>query len=353
MNFDDGYILNLAIKISDIDMIKKYSKKVKLTANTENELYKNIYKYCFDKNIFKIFTQSKITFEKNQSLFQKHLLNMLKNPYDNYEMIAEFLSNFKNYNLNFFEEQQDNSTTSKSDSIITCLMKMDNQSNKKVKLMNLFLSNKVYTESKYSELLNSEAKCKTQNLFEKQKSCVLQENSSEDLLKITDYNLDLNFKNSKGLVNSKILADEDPMLMETLFLEKLENLSKQKNEENFYLYEKNNYLYFSPVEKCDINKLKELKFYKKKFVAATNNEKYKNEIIKFNLERFVNEPRESEKINFNDLEFKILLLNLKLRSMFDVCSASLSNDNLEEFFNKQHVNLLDNFMFEHILLEKI
>ena len=156
--------------------------------------------------------------------------------------------------------------------------------------------------------------------------------------------IDLNSKNSKGLTSSKLLSEEDPTLMETLFLEKLENLTKMKNEENFFMFEKNN-KYFASFENFDFNKLKEMYLFK--------NFGNKNEIIKKNLERYVNEPNESEKINFNDIEYKILLLNLKLKSMFDVESVALSNYNMENFFNKQHVDSLDKFMFENILLERI
>jgi len=332
MIFDDEYILNLAIKISDLETIKNYARKVKLDKQNEQIIHKNIYKYCLDKNIFKIYEPNKIKNEKDKNLFQNHILNLIKNRNDNYEMIFHFLSFYKNADFDFFSEDKN--------SIMTTLTKIENLNNKKTKLMDLFF-NKIYIKSKYSELYESQPMSKTKNFFDMKKN---DKENSFSLDEILNFQINLNFKNSKGLTHSKILSDEDPTLIENLFLEKMENITKFKDEDNSYLYEKTN-VCFSPIEDYDMRKLKEINIFKK----FSN----KNDIIKQNLTRFIQEPFDSQKINFNDLEFRILLLNLKLRSMFDINPTSLNNNNIELFFNQQHIKYLDKFMLDNILLERI
>ena len=326
MIFDDKYILNLSIKLSDIDKVKEYSKKVKINQVLENEIYSNIYKYCFDKRIFEIFPCNKINYETKRNLFIDHLLLMVKNNNDNIEMIVTFFSHLKNPNLNFFDN------TELDESLIKNIIKLNNYYNKKVKLLDYFFS-KNYTPSKYIFLKNLDSKEKLENIFSK--------NSEEKILKnqIKLINFDLNFndKNSKGYTNSKILLDEDPTLMEAILLEKIENSTRRKNNDNSYLFEKNNF-YFYPIEN---------------FVGKNSYFNNINNDIKKNLERFVEEPVNSKNINFDDIENKLLLFNIKLKSMYEIYSVSLADVNLENHLNKQHTRFLEKFIFENIFLEKI
>lgn len=337
MIFDEGYILNLAIRISDFDTINKYSRNAKKYFKSEKDLHELLYRYSIDKKIFSIFNLNKPDLNKNPKIFNKSIVSMINNPSNNYEAIVEFLKINKRNNLNFFIDD--------NKSVLTSLIYLNDSGLKKNKLFNIFLRKK-YVGSTSSVIINAPPKDRMKNLLENIDPKNLNSSNLSDIEEaISNIELDLNFKNSKGMKNSKIISEDDPTLLENLFLEKLENLTVKKNIDNSYLFNENS-LYFRALENKDLQSLKD---YNDNYKIYRD----KNELIKSYLKKFISEPIESEKISFNDIEFKAFLLNIKLKSMFEIKCLSLNNNNFEEFLNKKHLQVLDNFLFENLLLEKI
>lgn len=330
MIFDERYILNLAIKISDVEMINKTFNRTRINPLFEKELYDNISKYTYDPQIYSIFDLNKPNYENNKDLFTSHLTNMINNPNDNTEMIVKFLRNFKEKNLNNFLDEKR--------SIITSTIKYPFSYNKKKKLINLFFLD-FHEKGKYSELADCTKAEKISSFFSGKKT----EKKFEEN---ENLNVDLNMKNAAGLTNSKILSDEDPTLLDSLFLEDIENLTKNKNSENFYLFKKRHF-YFLPYE----NKNENWNFFGLFGSGVGNNE----DKIKKDFEDFIDEEKNSAKVNYNDIEFKLFMLNNKLRSMFEIKTFSDNGNDINgtDGFNKLHVRTLEKFMFENILLEKI
>jgi len=248
MKFDDSYMLNLSVKLSDYENAKKYKAKV------DEELIKVLFNYNTDKNVFNLFKKNKFT--NNPEL----ILNLVANPFNNFEICKEYINN-KDTNINkFFDENR---------SIITSLINSDSQ--KKLKLLSLLLENEKF---------------------------------------------EFNLKNENGLTNSQILSIENPTNIDTVFLEKVENLLKNKTDDNKHL------------------------FYN---LPKTSTEDH--------IKKFASEPQDSYKINFADIELNLLKLNLKLRKMYEFDIIKLSNDDIP--FNKLHLSIINNFLFDKLLLDKI
>lgn len=250
MKFDDSYMLKLSVKLSDYENAKKYK-----SSKVDEDLIKVLFNYNTDKNIFNLFKKNK--FINNPDL----LLNLVANPFNNFEICEEYLNNNTIINK-FFDINS---------SIITSLINSDSQ--KKIKLLSLLLENEKF---------------------------------------------DFNFKNENGLTNSQILSAENPTNIDTVFLEKVENLLKYKTEENKHL------------------------FYNLPKVSTEDH-----------MKKLVSEPEDSYKINFADVELNLLKLNLKLRKMYEFDIIKLSNDDLNLPLNKLHIQIINNFLFEKLLLDKI
>lgn len=268
MNYDDLYMLKLYIRMSDYENTLKHLKKVPKN-KLDAEVYDYISTYCNDIRIFKLF-------ENKTMNFQLFILQFLKNPFNNFEIIKYFVgdkdkSTSLSKNLNFITEDDE--------SIMINTIKNTN-SNKKLKLMEL-LTNK----------------------------------------------LDLNIKNNKGETNSQIILKGNPTDIDGVILEKLENLTKNKTEENSYLFNKNNDT--SNVSMLSIDKPKE---------SITN---------------FINEPEESVKLNLADVEYNLLRLNFRLRRMYEFYPIYLQDVKIDNRLSQLHLNILNNFIFDKLLLEKI
>ncbi len=102
MNFDDQYMFNLSLKISDYENANKLYKKIYRKINQET--YDNLSKYCTDLKIYNLF-------EKNNKNINNlnFLLNLMTNPYNNIQIIKQHLENIKtNYKIDEFVDN-DNS----------------------------------------------------------------------------------------------------------------------------------------------------------------------------------------------------------------------------------------------------
>jgi hypothetical protein len=137
---------------------------------------------------------------------------------------------------------------------------------------------------------------------------------------LTRGDLDLNSKNSNAETNSQIMLKVDPTSPEGVYLEKLERLTKDMNEKNSFLFTNRDVL--------------------------TNNTQ--------SIDNFVEEPVESLKINFHDIEFHLLGLNLKLKRMFSFTQINLSErDSTYKTLSELHLSILHNFILNKLLLDKI
>jgi hypothetical protein len=296
MNFDDYYMLNLSIRLSDFENTQKFYKnlKNKNLLNNNEEILINLSTFCKNPEIFKLFIQNKhIDFsdskdnDVNKSTNTKNnlVLNLFSNPFNNVNAIKFLLNvnkndkgnlkNKLNLNLNFIKDE--------NKSVLISVAKNSNIT-KKLNSYNLLLTN----------MLN--------------------------------YNPNFLIKNSKGETQAQILSSEDPVNIDTVFIEKLEKLKKFENSENKFLFSKN---YVPDLKSTDID-------------------------IKENICNYIKEPSESYKIGFADIEFKLLLLNLKLRKMYEININNLHNHKSDAgHLTKLHFNLLDEFIFEKLLLDKI
>lgn len=147
----------------------------------------------------------------------------------------------------------------------------------------------------------------------------------EYLLNKDDF--DFNKKNLKGETNSQILLSDNPTDMDAIFTEKVENLLKNKSKDNKNLF-KGYTFHFSPFTP-------------------------KSKSIEEEVNNFISEPIESYKINFADIEYKLLKLNIKLRRMYQSSITNLSNLDLNKDLSKIHEGVLEDIIFEKLLLEKI
>jgi len=176
---DDLYKFKLSIRISDYGNASFYFKKVQ--NKIDNETYDYLSKYCTDTNIYNLI-------EKNcrsiKNLYNKNfLLNLIKNPYDNVDIIIQ---NFEkgNYKVEDFIDDDSNRSP------IIFLFK--NTNNLKKLRISEYLLNKSFN---------------------------------------------FNSKNSNGQSISQILIDENPTDINAIFIEKIEKLLKTKSEENNFLFE--------------------------------------------------------------------------------------------------------------------
>ena len=189
MNFDDFYMLKLSIKISDYDNALKYYKKTR--SKFDNEIFDNLSLFNKDFKIYSLFLKEKIhTFD--------FLLNMVKNPFNNYDLIVNFIDNNNNSKIqidHFYD---------KNKSLMLTLLQNPMESRKKLKLFDYFL-----------------------NLE----------------------NFNFNVKNCDCQTNSNILVENNPTDIDSVYLEKIEKLLKNKNEENKFLF-------FNPFKKTTKNDLK-------------------------------------------------------------------------------------------------
>lgn len=256
MNFDDAYMLKLAIRVSDYDRVNKHIKGVKNV--NPCDLYNFLSLYNKDLRIFKLISSKCKVANMNQ-----YLLNMLGNPFDNKETVLDVMKGIKD--LNYFVNDKE--------SVVTSLCKTS-------------------IEIKKMDLL-------------------------EYLLKHDTYNF--NAKNKIGESNSQIISDKDTVNVDSLFVEKIENLLKYSNENNKHLFFEDKTF---PLEK--------------------------------QIKNFINEPNDSLDIKLADIEYKLLKLNITLRKMYEVNNLSLSENLTVDMnkLNKIHTSVIESFLFE-TLLEKI
>jgi hypothetical protein len=268
MNFDDSYFLKFSIKLSDYKNAYKYYKRAK--NKYDKDVEKNLALYNTDKKIIEMY-------KKNKIYNSEFLINLVKNPFDNFNILQDYFSNFpKNTNNllkidDFFDEDK---------SLLLTLLTSNTNSFKKLKTFDFLINNQ---------------------------------------------NFDFNKKNHNGQTNSQILVASNPTDMDSVYLEKIEKLMQNKNEENKNLF------YSSP--------------------KRSNNEIFSLTNLEKSIKEFIHEPEESYKINFADMEFNLLKLNLKLRRMYEFDIIELSVNDSE--FNKMHTNIMNTFIFDKLLLEKI
>jgi hypothetical protein len=136
---------------------------------------------------------------------------------------------------------------------------------------------------------------------------------------LNNKSLNLNSKNSNSETNSQIILNSNPTDAEGIILEKFENLAKAKTEETAYLFNS------TQVLSKDIN----------------------------SINGFIREPTDSIKLNFNDIEYELLKINLKLKKMFSFNSFSLSRDPIYSSLTSLHSSILHNFILNKLLLDKI
>lgn len=275
MNFDDLYMLKLSIRISDFDNTNKYFKKLnKNKIRNDPEVLNFLFSYCNDLRIFKLFESdyNKYLNDKKKIL----ILNLFSSNVNNLEIIKYV---FENMSSSLKDEYFHYTSDSKSILINTL---QNSNSDKKLKLFDYFLNN------------------------------------------------DFNFSNK----NSQILIEKNPTNLDAVFLEKIENLLKYKNDNNSFLFNNKTYSQFE--------------------VLKISSEK-DGKLIKRSIENYINTPYESYKINFADIEYNLLKLNIALRKMYDVNPIYLHSTKFDnwQFYNKIHNSMLDNFILDKILLDKI
>jgi hypothetical protein len=274
MNFDDLYMLKLSIRLSDYDNSYKYFKKLS-KSKIDEQVYENLAYYNTDLRIFKMF-------EKDTNLKKhnyKFILNLMKNPFNNFEIIEYMVGHLKN------KEGIENKFYNNDESIVINLLKNSN-SRKKIKTFEYIL-----------------------NYFD---------------------NFNFNERNSKGETNSQILLSENPTNIDSVFLEKIENLFKNKTEENKFLF-----------------------FTDKGNISNRTNNKI---TIQEEIKNFLKAPKESYKIRFADIEYNLLRLNIKLRRMYEFSPIVLIKETAleeNERFSRINIKTMEEFIFEKLLVDKI
>lgn len=267
MNFDENYLLKLYIKLSDYENVNKYCKKTK--NKYDLEIGKNLSLFNNDLKIFDLY-------KKNKIYNSEFLLNLVKNPFNNFCILKDYLLHFSK------------------------------QSNNQINIDNFFDEEKSLLLTLLTSSTNSFKKLKTFEFL------------------INNEDFDFTKKNKNGQTNSQIMVATNPTDMDSVYLEKIEKLITNKNEKNKHLfYYKNN--------SCN------------EIFSISNLEK--------SIKDYIEEPEQSYKINFADVEFNLLKLNLKLRRMYEFEINELSFNDSE--FSKIHSNIMNTFIFDKLLLEKI
>jgi hypothetical protein len=268
MNFDDAYLLKLSIKLSDYENALKHFKKSRNKFDQENE--KNLALFNTDFRIFNLY--------KNYKIYHSDfLLNLIKNPFNNFILLRDYLANSKIKMDEFYDEDK---------SVMLTLLTSNISSIKKLKTFEFLLKNE---------------------------------------------NFDFNVKNKNGQTNSQILVSANPTDMDSVYLEKIEKLMQNKNMENKFL--------FYPRNVNDLH-------------SNSQNSLNSQELEK-SIREFVKEPKESFKINFADIELSLLKLNLKLRRMYEFDINDLSSFSDDSAYTKMHTSIMNNFIFDKLLLDKI
>jgi hypothetical protein len=257
MKLDDDYMFTLSLRVSDYEEAARLYKKAKSAQSEKN--YHFLALYCKDLRIYNMFNKTKLnTYE--------HLFSLIKNPYDNSQIIKKCLVEKKVNPCEYWN----------GDSLILNLIRSKN-SVKKIKILEYLLN---------------------------------------------EMSFDFNRKNSASQTNSQILLNENPTDLDSVFIEKIEKKTNMKNSDNSYLFTKN----------LD-------------FFSGIN--------LESEIKKFVKSPLDSLKINFCDVELDLLRLNLKLRKMYDFQINKLNhNEELQEM-NEIHLKILNTFLTDKILLEKI
>jgi hypothetical protein len=129
-------------------------------------------------------------------------------------------------------------------------------------------------------------------------------------------NIDFNSKNINAETNSQIMLRADPTNTDGIYLEKLERLTKDRSTKNDYLF------------KC-------------------------MDSLSQPVENFIDEPAESLRINFNDIEYHLLRLNMKLKKMFSFTQIKLADEDTYKTLTDLHISILNNFILNKLLLDKI
>ena len=105
MKFDDDYLLKLSVRISDFQTVNKLKNKVK----QDEKIYNTLAQFCKDERVYKLFSNK--TYKKAD-----HLLLLFKNPFDNSNIIQNYLSSEKIKADDFHND----------DSAVLCLMRNQN-----------------------------------------------------------------------------------------------------------------------------------------------------------------------------------------------------------------------------------